>query len=330
MKPVIHKPVVGKPGVDKPVIGVIGLGIMGSAMAGALIEAGYTVVGTDPLAAARGRLKRMGGRPLGSGAAVARDADILITSLPTVAALDAVVAEIAPRGGPRARRRAVVIETSTLPIADKERALAALAKAGLALLDCPISGTAARLKQGAWTIFVSGAAAAARKVAPVLAVFTRNAPYVGAFGNGSKMKFIANHLVAIYNVSVGESLTFARRMGLDAQQVWDLFAASPIIGTGVFRLRGKQMVERKYLPATMKVEVWQKDMQVIGDMARAVDCPVPLFSACLPIYNAAMAQGLSQHDTASVCEVLDAMAGGGGATRGRKSHGRSRAGAKLR
>jgi 3-hydroxyisobutyrate dehydrogenase-like beta-hydroxyacid dehydrogenase len=70
------------------------------------------------------------------------------------------------------------------------------------------------------------------------------------------------------------------------------------------------MVERKYLPATMKVEVWQKDMQVIGDMARAVDCPVPLFSACAPIYNAAMAQGLDQHDTASVCEVLDRMAGG--------------------
>jgi 3-hydroxyisobutyrate dehydrogenase-like beta-hydroxyacid dehydrogenase len=70
------------------------------------------------------------------------------------------------------------------------------------------------------------------------------------------------------------------------------------------------MVERKYLPATMKVEVWQKDMQVIGDMARAVDCPVPLFAACAPIYNAAMAQGLSQHDTASVCEVLDGMAGG--------------------
>src|SRR5262245_53924703 len=179
---------------------------------------------------------------------------------------------------------------------------------------CSIARSAGRRdawRGGAWTMFVSGDAKACKAVAPVLAVFTRNAPYVGAFGNGSKMKFIANHLVAIYNVSVGESMTFARRMGLDAQQVWDMFAPSPIIGTGVYRLRGKFMVERKYLPATMKVEVWQKDMQVIGDMARAVDCPVPLFSACLPIYNAAMAQGHSQHDTASVCEVLDRMAGGG-------------------
>ena len=292
----------------KPTIGVIGLGIMGSAMAKALIEAGHRVVGTDVRGAARAGLRRAGGRPLATSAAVADEAAVIITSLPSVAALDAVVAEIAAE---RRKRRTIVIETSTLPIADKERARQSLARVGITLLDCPISGTARRLKEGAWTMFISGDAKACKAVAQILAVFTRNAPYVGAFGNGSKMKFVANHLVAIYNVSVGESMTFARRMGLDAQRVWDLFAGSPIIGTGVYRLRGKFMVERKYLPATMKVEVWQKDMQVIGDMARAVDCPVPLFSACLPIYNAAMAQGLAQHDAASVCEVLDRMAGGG-------------------
>jgi L-threonate 2-dehydrogenase len=296
----------------KPVVGVIGLGIMGSAMAGALIDAGFAVVGTDVRPAARARLKRAGARALGSSAEVAREADVLITSLPSVKALDDVVGQLTRAGAApgKSRRRPLVIETSTLPIADKERASAALARVGIAVLDCPISGTARRLKEGNWTMFVSGTPEAARKARPVLATFTRNAPYVGSFGNGSKMKFIANHLVAIYNVSVGESLTFARRMGLDAGQVWDLFANSPVIGTGVFRLRGKLMVDRKYVPATMKVEVWQKDMQVIGDMARAVDCPVPLFSACLPIYNAAMAQGRAEHDTASVCEVLDGMAGG--------------------
>lgn len=297
----------------KQVVGVIGLGIMGGAMAEALVEAGYRVIGADVRPAARQRLKRAGGRPLGSAAAVLREADIVIASLPSVAALDAVVAEIAGAG--KSKGKKILIETSTLPIADKERALKSLARSGVALLDCPISGTAQRMKQGAWTIFVSGAAAACKAAAPILGVFTRNAPYVGAFGNGSKMKFIANHLVAIYNVSVGESLTFARRMGLDAQQVWDMFSASPVIGTGVYKMRGKFMVDRKYLPPTMKIEIWQKDMQVIGDMARAVDCPVPLFSACLPIYNAAMAQGLAQHDTASVCEVLDRMAGGRSARR---------------
>jgi len=298
----------------KPIIGIIGLGIMGSAMAEALIGHGYDVVGYDVLAARRQRLKKAGGQPLRSCARAAASADILITSLPTTAALENVSAEIAANGHPRnarkSRSRRIIIETSTLPIADKSRAMQRLQPAGVTLLDCPISGTARRMQEGGWTVFVSGDAAACNAVKPIFEVFTRNAPYVGAFGNGSRMKFVANHLVAIHNVAVGESMTFARKMGLDPQRVWELFAASPVVGTGIFRLRGKFMVERKYLPATMKVEVWQKDMQVIGEMARSVDCPTPLFAACVPLYTAAMAQGLSQQDTASVCEVLDAMAGG--------------------
>lgn len=292
----------------KPVVGVIGLGIMGSAMAHALLEAGYPVIGTDVRPKPRQQLRRAGGRPMNSSTAVADHANVLIISLATVAAFDAVVAEIA--AARNAKRGLIVIETSTLPIDDKMCAMQAVKRIGATMLDCPISGTARRMKEGAWTIFVSGSATACKKVAPILAIFTRNAPYVGIFGNGSKMKFVANHLVAIYNVSVAESLTFARKMGLDAQQVWDLFAQSPVVGTGIYKLRGKFMVARKYIPATMKVEVWQKDMQVIGDMARSIGCPMPLFSACGPIYNAAMAQGLSQHDTASVCKVLESMTGG--------------------
>lgn len=296
----------------KPHIGIIGLGIMGGAMAEALLGAGYRVSGYDVQPAARQRLKKGGGRVLSSCAAVARSVDVVITSLPSVAALNDVIEKIVPVCGVKrkANSRLIVVETSTLPIADKDRAFRLLKKADATMLDCPISGTARRMKEGAWTIFVSGNAAACKAASSIFEVFTRNAPYVGAFGNGSKMKFIANHLVAIYNVSVGESLTFARAMGIDAQQVWSLFATSPIVGTGVFKLRGKFMVDRKYAPPTMKVEIWQKDMQIIGDMARSVDCPLPLFTACVPLYNAAMAQGHAQSDTASVCEVLDAMAGG--------------------
>jgi 3-hydroxyisobutyrate dehydrogenase-like beta-hydroxyacid dehydrogenase len=262
--------------------------------------------------AARQRLKKAGGHVLSSCAKVAGSVDVVITSLPSVAALDDVVEKIVPVSGTKhkSRSRLIVIETSTLPIPDKERALRQLKRTGATVLDCPISGTARRMKEGAWTIFVSGNAAACKAVRPIFEVFTSHAPYVGAFGNGSKMKFIANHLVAIYNVAVGESLTFARSMGLDPQQVWNLFAMSPVVGSGVFKLRGQFMVDRKYTPPTMKVETWQKDMQVIGDMARSVDCPLPLFTTCIPVYNAAMAQGLGQSDTASVCEVLDRMAGG--------------------
>jgi L-threonate 2-dehydrogenase len=60
---------------------------------------------------------------------------------------------------------------------------------------------------------------------------------------------------------------------------------------------------------TMKVSVWQKDMAVIGDFARSLNCPTPLFSATMPIYAAAMSTGHAAHDTAAVCAVIEAMAG---------------------
>ena len=293
----------------KPLVGIVGLGIMGGGMAEYLLAAGYAVCGFDPAAKALARFKKLGGQPLASATRVAERADIVITSLATVAALDDATARIAAARRARGRPELIVVETSTLPIADKVRANTQLGRAGIVALDCPISGTAVRLKERAWTIYASGPKQAFGKVRPLFQVFTDNVAHVGKFGDGTRMKFVANHLVAILNVSTAESLTFARKLGLDARKVYALVAKSSVLGTGVYRLRGDFMVERRYSPATMKVAVWQKDMQVIGDMARAVNAPVPLFSSCAALYNAAMALGLAQEDSASVCEVFDAMSG---------------------
>jgi len=290
-------------------MGMIGLGIMGGAMAEALLKAGYTVTGFDVVSAAKQRLKAAGGKALANSTRVLEASDVVLVSVATSAALAQVAEQLCQAPKRPAGQRALVVETSTLPIEDKQAFAAAMKRAGLDVMDCPISGTAVRMKDRAWTMFASGSKAAYKRVEPVLRVFTDNVPYVGAYGNGSKMKFAANHLVAIYNVACAESVNLARKMGLDPKDVLALFGNSPVIGNGVMRLRVPFMIDRRYTPATMKVEVWQKDMQVIGDMAKSVDCPTPLFSACAPIYSAAMAQGLAQSDTASVSEVLARMAG---------------------
>ncbi len=290
-------------------MGMIGLGIMGGAMAEALLKAGYTVTGFDVVSAAKQRLKAAGGKALANSTRVLEASDVVMVSVATSAALAQVADQLCQAPKRPAGQRALVVETSTLPIEDKQAFAAAMKRAGLDVMDCPISGTAVRMKDRAWIMFASGSKAAYKRVEPVLRVFTDNVPYVGAYGNGSKMKFAANHLVAIYNVACAESVNLARKMGLDPQDVLALFGNSPVIGNGVMRLRVPFMIDRRYTPATMKVEVWQKDMQVIGDMAKSVDCPTPLFSACAPIYSAAMAQGLAQSDTASVSEVLARMAG---------------------
>ena len=285
-------------------VGMIGLGIMGSAMSYNLMRAGVRVVGCDVAPRARAGHKRAGGIAAKSPRDVARRADIIITSLPSARALAGVAAELAKS----AKRGTVVVETSTLPIEVKSAARDALAKRGVTLLDCPLSGTGAQARAKDLLIYVSGERAAYAKIAPVLPGFTSAAYYVGPFGDGSKMKFVANLLVAIHNVAAAEAMVLGMKAGLDPAMILKVVAGGAG-GSRMFQVRGPMMVKGDYSEATMKNEVWQKDMTIIGDFARELDCPTPLFAASAPIYNAAMAMGLGKEDTGAVCKVLEEMAG---------------------
>jgi putative dehydrogenase len=290
-------------------IGFVGLGIMGSAMAEHLLNSGFAVVGYDIEPKARNRLKSWGGKPLGSVQGVLQHADIIITSLPSGQALKTVTDEMVLEFAGDKGLQKVLIETSTLPIQDKEACAKKLKSVGIVALDCPIIGTVSHLKNRLWTIYASGPKKTYQDVLPLLREFTDDTPYLGAYGSGTKMKLAANHLVAIYNVAYAESVTLARKMGLDPRDVLQHFGNSPILGTGVMRSRMAMMVDRNYAPPTMKVEVWQKDMGIIGDLAKTLNCPTPLFSASADIYTAAMAQNLALEDTAATAEVLASMAG---------------------
>ncbi len=288
-------------------IGIIGLGIMGGTMARALLAAGHQVLGYDINAASMRALRRAGGTPMPGCAELASEADALITSLPSAQALHDVVAaleHVKPR-----KRGQVLLETSTLPLADKQQAETGLRTQGRVMLDAPISGTATNRPAQAWIIYLSGPPAACRQVRPWVSHFTLDAPRVGATGSGTKLKLAANHHVAILNVACAEMVALCRKMGLDPRMALRHMGHSPYIGTGLMRLRMPMMLDRRYQPATMKIGVWQKDMQVIGDMAREVDCPTPLLNASASVYTAAMAMGLAEHDTAATAEVLAVLSG---------------------
>jgi 3-hydroxyisobutyrate dehydrogenase-like beta-hydroxyacid dehydrogenase len=285
-------------------VGMIGLGIMGSAMSFNLGRAGVRVVGYDLASRRRAEHKRSGGVAAKSPRDVAKRADIIITSLPSARAL----AEVAAGLAKSAKRGTVIVETSTLPIEVKTAARDALAKRGVTLLDCPLSGTGAQARAKDLLIYVSGERSAYKKIAAVLPGFTSASYYVGAFGAGSKMKFVANLLVAIHNVAAAEAMVLGMKAGLDPAMILKVVAGGAG-GSRMFQVRGPMMVKGDYSEATMKNEVWQKDMTIIGDFARSLDCPTPLFAASAPIYNAAMAMGLGKQDTGAVCKVLEEMAG---------------------
>ena len=280
-------------------VGMIGLGIMGSAISRNLAERGWRVIGFDTDASRKAEAAQAGVIIAGDAGEVARDAPVILTSLPSPAAvLD--VAGIIAKSAPSPR---IVVELSTLTIADKLRFEAILNRAGHTALDCPLSGTGSQAAVRDLVIYASGDSKAIAQCSPLFADFAKQSADLGAFGNGSKMKFIANHLVAIHNVASAEAMVLAERAGLDPQAVVDL--VSPGAGSSrVFQLRAPMMVDRVYEPATMKVSIWKKDMAIIAEFAEQVGCETPMFTLTQPVYTEAMAMGLGDHDTAAVFEVL--------------------------
>lgn len=284
-------------------VGVIGLGNMGSAMAANLVKAGFDVVGTDLVAESRAALIEAGGRAAADVREVGKSCRNIILSLPSDGALQAVCADLAascPEG-------AIALETSTLPVAGKQKARALLADHGVILLDAPLSGTGAQARTADLVVLASGDADAIRELAPIMAGFSRAHYDLGEFGNGMKMKLVANHLVAIHNVATAEAILLGVRSGLDAGTLVE------IIGDGagssrMLQIRGPVMVDRTWDEATITNRVFQKDLRLIGEALVRAGCPAPLFSATLPLYTAAMASGHAEHDPAAVYEVLERMA----------------------
>jgi L-threonate 2-dehydrogenase len=287
----------------KGTVGVIGLGIMGGSFAKNLVADGWRVVGYDISAAKRREAQRAGVELANNAAEVAAAAPIILTSLPKPQALFDTAREIAAAK----LKGKVLAEMSTFTISDKEKAERVLRKAGHTMIDCPVSGTGSQAKNRDLVFYASGNAKAIARLRPVLMGFGRHAFNVGEFGNGSRMKYVANLLVAINNVASAEAMVLGMKAGLDPQMIVDLITA----GAGnsrVFELRAPMMAKGRYDDVTMKISVWDKDMHVIGDYARKIRVPTPIFNATKGIYLKAMKSGFGNRDTAAVCAVLEKMA----------------------
>ena len=286
------------------IIGVIGLGIMGGAFARNLAAAGWKVIGYDLDEGRNREAMRAGVEIAHSAEAVAETAIDIITSLPSPrAVLD--TSEIIARTGTAGR---TVVETSTLALDDKLEVQRMLSEAGHAALDCPMSGTGAQAAVKDLVVYASGDAASIARLEPVFLGFARKVWDLGAYGNGSKMKFVANHLVAIHNVAAAEAMVLAMKAGLDPNRVVEVIGSGA--GTSrVFELRAPMMAANSYLPASMRSATWKKDMTVIGEFASGLACPTPLFDLSASLYTAGLAMGYGAEDTAAVCAVLERMAG---------------------
>ncbi len=279
-------------------VGIVGLGIMGTAYATHLTAAGRMVSGADPLPAARERLAALGGTAHEAAGEWLAKCNPVILSLASPTALHNVTEILQEVLNPGQ----IVLETGTFRLADKESARQALEGAGITLLDCTVSGTGAQAMAKDIVMMASGPSEAITRVRPVMELFTRKIIEAGPFGAGTRLKFVANHAVALHNTAAAETLHYAMALGLDEDVVYDMLST----GAGQSKmsdLRMPLMMRGDYDPPTASLKMFEKDLSIIGEDIERIGVSTPLFDVCVELYDRAKAQLPETFDTAAVYEV---------------------------
>jgi 3-hydroxyisobutyrate dehydrogenase len=288
-------------------VGVIGLGKMGLPIACNLMERGFAVTGYRRSGGAE--LVAAGGLAAGSPGEVAERADVLLSILPDVDAVEEVVR--GPRGTLTALRPGTVhIEMSTVDVAGKARVRDAVRAAGGDLLDCPISGSPGMVAPRLATTFASGEADSVEAVRPVLDAISGPWVYTGAFGSGASMKYVANLLIAVHTVAAAEALVLAARLGLDLELVQRTLDSS-IAASAILTQRGPVMRARSWTPAPGPIATLQAILTQIAQAAATAGAGTPVFAAAKAVFDQAMADGWEALDIAAVHDQIAQVSGAG-------------------
>lgn len=288
-------------------IGIIGLGIMGSAMGARILNSGRDAYGFDIDEQCNAEFASLGGSVASSAADIADRCRIIITSLTSAKALASALDGLSRSESVRTQGM-TIIEASTLSVAEKLEARLHARSFGADLLDCPISGTGQQTRAGDSVAYLSGGDDVSREAArDALAGVCRAVLDMGPFGNGTRMKLIANHLVAVHNAAAAEALVLAKRAGVDLVSALEALTS----GAGSSRMlevRGPLMVAESFDEPTMRVSTFDKDVSLISAFADEVGAQTPLFSATAVLYELALTQGRGAQDTACVFSVIDGLA----------------------
>jgi len=284
-------------------VGIIGLGVLGSAIAKNIVAGGRSVLGFDRAESARGVAAADGVVLAESSAEVARDCPLVLTCLPNAAAVLDVAREIASV----TNDGQIVIELSTMSIADKEAARTILEGAGRHVLDCPGSGNRIMAVAKGLTAFCSGTREHFELVRETLLTFCKKVHYVGPFGNGTRTKLCGNILNLVHNTVAAEAMVLAIKSGLDPKMFWEVISGSGS-SSAMFEVRGRLMAENNYAVEGMNFSIPLKDSRIISEHAASLGVPIPLYHTALQFYHAAVAQGMAHLDAAAVCRVMEKLA----------------------
>ncbi len=286
-------------------IGIIGLGAMGAIYARHLMAAGYDVVGYDLIDAHTAALRSDGGEVAASPKDTADQADVLITSLPSLAALRSVVNGILEGG----QEGQILIDTCTLRVDDKITLGEQMAAAGRIFLDAPISGTPPMVENKTSSLYVGGDKDAYERCKPVIEAFTGANDYVGPVGDASKMKILANYLVGVHTVAAAECMVLGMKAGLDPNLIHEVLPKGAG-GSTMLKVRGEYMAKSDYRYEEGTIfNVIRKDLGIISEYAADLNAPINLLASARQTFNSAVALGLDHLELAAVCRAVEIAAG---------------------
>ncbi len=299
-------------------VGFVGLGNMGAPMAANLVKAGHQVSGFDLSAPTLQALKDAGGTVATSAAEAAREAEFVISMLPAGEHVRQVwlhqggLIEAVAKGTPKP----LLIDCSTIDVGSARTVEAAARKAGLEMLDAPVSGGTAGAAAGTLTFMVGGSDAAFARGKEVLGAMGKTIVHAGASGAGQAAKICNNMMLAINMIGVSEGFLLARKLGLE----WDkLFAIASTATSQSWAMTSycpapgvvpAAPSSRDYVPG-FAAALMLKDVGLSQAAAVATGSPTPLGAHAQRIYQAAIDAGLGSKDFSAVFRWLEGQKRGG-------------------
>ena len=292
---------------DSMTAAVIGLGSMGWGAAVSLLRAGLPTTGVDVRAEVLAKFEGEGGATAATPGEAAANADTVF--LFVVNATQAEEVLFGPNGAAAAARPGTVFALCvTMPPSATIDLAARLSKAGMLVIDAPVSGGSAKALTGDMSIMASGADEAFDKAAPALAAISAKIFRLGnEIGTGSQVKMINQLLAGVHIAATAEALTLAKAVGLDLQTVYEVISESAG-NSWMFGNRGPHIVQGDYTPHSA-VDIFVKDLGVVSSEAGAAACPTPLTETALALFKEASAKGLGREDDAAVAKLLAERAG---------------------
>ena len=279
-----------------PVVAFIGTGRMGGPMAANLARCGFDVRVWNRTVSRAEALAADGAVVASSPVEAVRGATIVITML-----ADGPVTEQAATGpdGFLASDPGVIwVQMATVGVEWTARLAGIAAARGVVFVDAPVSGSEGPARAGQLTILASGPDQVRDVLAPVFGTLGRATVWLGPAGHGTRTKLVLNNWLADLTEMTAETLSFARRLGLDPAEIVNLLQSNPL-GAPYAVQKARAMLAGDFSPA-FALKHALKDAELAAQAAQASGATLSLTSALLPRWRDAAASGHADDDLAVV------------------------------